>query len=1114
MRSLPVLVVLAVLGAPGPPVAAQNLLAEKNFYVTDQVVEDLEVVGDSVYVGGHFHHVGRYTGPLAPVSIATGETIAGFPEANDFIFSVAPDGEGGWLVGGDFTEIGGLPRAHVARIRPDLTVDPNWIADADHRVYGFAVHDSTVYMHGFFGHIHGETRTRIGSVSLATGALTDWNPQPESGGVEDFFLDGDLLYVVGTFNAIGGQPRRAAAFDLTTGELTDFTPDVTHQVLTVAAHEGRVYFGGRFTEAGGEKRGQLAAFDAVTSALLPWSPSLNGGVAYDLAVGDSTLYLGGAFSNVNGVIHRALAELDPETGAPLDRFSGTTGSITNLHVAGDLLFVSGDFQELAGQDQPFVGAYDRTSGDLVPLPKPIDVVNAVAAVGDTLFVGGQFAAVSGIDREHFAAFHAETLELLDFTPDFDDIVWAIEANAAGDTLYVAGRFRTAAGTGRKNTAVFDLASGQLTPFRAAAEGDIYDLAVTDSLVYLSGTFFSLNGVSRLDLAAVDRTTGDLTSWDPSSSGFVNRIYAHQDTVWVGGVFAQIGGVDQRNFAAIDGLTGEVLDWGSEINLPNTHEVESFLAVDHPAYPNGALFMGGDFLNLGIGLRRGVAALDRSTGNSVYSWNPYLEPAFETEVRDFERVGDLLYVAGDFGGVFTGAQRGVAAIDLVTAEATNWEVDAQKSNAIDVSDTFVFVGGRAQFVQGYYHTYLAAFRRDDEAPAPPSQLTATPGSPALRVELAWSASPSGDVKDYVVYRTASAGADTTEQQVAVTADLEVVDVVPTGGEWFYRVFARDQAHNHSDASNEATVEVDDGGGPGPAVTTALHQNPTVTAAAEIVVVAASELAEVPTVHVTWPGQGAGVPVAMTPIPDAASAFRGPFRFQADGIHTIQTSVTTDTGGPYVSDRQYGVARSRAGRPLAVTSPGSAATLQLAPGSVDDDVWIVATETGAGDAAEATFGPPLHLRAPAVVEFRAASASATISRLVDGVPQALPTVFDAARGVLRASTEELGTFRVVSGSGATSLSPPAALRLELAGPNPFRSGVALRYAVPALSVVELAIYDIHGRRVRTLHEGALRAGEHAARWDGRTDAGRVTSTGIYFVRLRDPRAAVTRRLIRIH
>jgi flagellar hook assembly protein FlgD len=49
------------------------------------------------------------------------------------------------------------------------------------------------------------------------------------------------------------------------------------------------------------------------------------------------------------------------------------------------------------------------------------------------------------------------------------------------------------------------------------------------------------------------------------------------------------------------------------------------------------------------------------------------------------------------------------------------------------------------------------------------------------------------------------------------------------------------------------------------------------------------------------------------------------------------------------------------------------------------------------------------------------------------------------------------------------------------------------------VDLAVYAVDGRRVRTLVQEDREPGEYEAVWDGRDDAGNATGTGIYYIRL---------------
>jgi hypothetical protein len=82
-----------------------------------------------------------------------------------------------------------------------------------------------------------------------------------------------------------------------------------------------------------------------------------------------------------------------------------------------------------------------------------------------------------------------------------------------------------------------------------------------------------------------------------------------------------------------------------------------------------------------------------------------------------------------------------------------------------------------------------------------------------------------------------------------------------------------------------------------------------------------------------------------------------------------------------------------------------------------------------------------------------------------------------------------------------------------PNPARGTVRLALDLPADARVSLTLYDVAGRRVRMLVDGAMPAGSHAVTWDGRDDGGRVVGAGIYLARARWTGFAQERRLVRL-
>jgi hypothetical protein len=89
----------------------------------------------------------------------------------------------------------------------------------------------------------------------------------------------------------------------------------------------------------------------------------------------------------------------------------------------------------------------------------------------------------------------------------------------------------------------------------------------------------------------------------------------------------------------------------------------------------------------------------------------------------------------------------------------------------------------------------------------------------------------------------------------------------------------------------------------------------------------------------------------------------------------------------------------------------------------------------------------------------------------------------------------------GDAATTGVPLAleALSNALAGSTRFRVGL------PEAADVTIALYDVRGRRLRTLARGPREAGAFVLDWDGRDESGRAAPPGIYFARLETSKGA---------
>ena len=106
------------------------------------------------------------------------------------------------------------------------------------------------------------------------------------------------------------------------------------------------------------------------------------------------------------------------------------------------------------------------------------------------------------------------------------------------------------------------------------------------------------------------------------------------------------------------------------------------------------------------------------------------------------------------------------------------------------------------------------------------------------------------------------------------------------------------------------------------------------------------------------------------------------------------------------------------------------------------------------------------------------------------------------------------------GSTAVATATEPEIELAPhrllqnyPNPFRESTTIAYEVERPGPVSLAVYDLLGRRVRTLVEADQPVGAYQIRWDGRDAGGQPVASGLYFYRLRVGEAVSSKQAIRI-
>jgi hypothetical protein len=99
----------------------------------------------------------------------------------------------------------------------------------------------------------------------------------------------------------------------------------------------------------------------------------------------------------------------------------------------------------------------------------------------------------------------------------------------------------------------------------------------------------------------------------------------------------------------------------------------------------------------------------------------------------------------------------------------------------------------------------------------------------------------------------------------------------------------------------------------------------------------------------------------------------------------------------------------------------------------------------------------------------------------------------------------SFTGVEEKGIT-VAPKASFDLAQARPNPLSKSTAIAFSLPKSGSVDLAVYDIAGRKVATLAQGTMSAGNHEVSWNGAN-----APVGVYLYRLSFEGKTLTNRMV---
>jgi hypothetical protein len=289
-------------------------------------VEELAISADGnwLYVGGNFDTVnGGGAKNLAAVDTETGTVVDGdIPRVNITVRTilVGPDRV---YIGGHFKSVAGQARNYLAALRPDGTLDPQWVPSANGVVHTleWATDRQTIFVGGSFNTMNGQSRASVARVTPDTGQLHPW--AIPSSLIGDNIVWDLLATPTRLYGGFGKTPNWAAAYRLDLGSSgvqvwrNNYVGNV--QGLALSATGTRLYVAGHFgtaelqQQACGRNLRGLLMVDPVNGAIdcswipqiEPWGSNYIG--AWSLLRTGTHLWVIGKFTQISGVRQGAFA---------------------------------------------------------------------------------------------------------------------------------------------------------------------------------------------------------------------------------------------------------------------------------------------------------------------------------------------------------------------------------------------------------------------------------------------------------------------------------------------------------------------------------------------------------------------------------------------------------------------------------------------------------------------------------------------------------------------------------------------------------------------------------------------------------------------------------------
>ena len=554
---------------------------------------------------------------------------------------------------------------------------------------------------------------------LSTGTkaqFADENVWCTDGIVNAVAQDANYVYIGGSFDYVG--PSASNFAKITTSSVQ---PDVSYPAVNgevsgvVPDGVGGYYLFGDFTQVGPYARNGLAHIKNDKSLDLAWNPpALSNSVASTNVIinrvlaDPSGIYVCGKFTHVGSVPRTNIVRLLTSTGQPdaswnanaNDAFPTLTAGCNDMVINGNDFYVTGNFTAI-GSGTPLARQYlaklNKTTGACIGAFNYTLGFVMYKMIYDGGFIYGTSASVYKMDATTGASAPGYIVPTISGAS-----INQINSDGAGN-LYAGGTFTSLGGQTVSGGAKINMTTGSVNPSWNPAFTSPNGILITKIIIqggfaYFGGSFSNAsNNTNANRLVRFNTTTGALdATWLPNPNHVVNDFAVNGSDIALGGKFSSVGGIQRKGVARINKATGQAdAGWNANASVVGMGVVD----VKSIALDGSSVYIAGSFtIPAGPGQ---LAKLNNTTG----AFDPaFSAPSVVSSVDSYNYkvlvIGNSLYVGGQFGmNTSQTSIRGLVKIDKNTGAtqafshtATSANLGAALVRSLAYDGTWLYVGG--------------------------------------------------------------------------------------------------------------------------------------------------------------------------------------------------------------------------------------------------------------------------------------------------------------------------------------------------------------------------------------------------------------------------------------